>query len=229
MNNLLIAILTLFIFSCNTSVDTYKLDQDSQDIYNLALDNTTGSDTFVRYHLRIPPMPPQLPNARKTDSLERKQFLKWRDSLKSILDTAELFVVANHEIDTISNSDIIGIIETITSNKNNLDYKMNGDTSFNTAIRELCNNKLPFDTLDVLKLRTQFNYKIYSDRAFSSDKFRNIGSVSFSKVAYSTDRNKAAVYTSFICGNLCGSGQILFFQKINGVWKFIKTWDMWVA
>jgi hypothetical protein len=229
MNKLLVIILTLFIFSCHTSVDRNELDQDSQEIYNLSLDITTGSDTIVRYHLRIPPLPPQLPNADKYDSLERMQFIKWQDSLKQILDTAELFVIVNHKIDTLSNSDITSIQETLSANKNNLEYKISGDTSFNEAIKELCNNKLTFDTIDATKLRTQFKYKIYTDREFPKDKVRQIGTVRFSKVAYSSDRKKSVVYTSLICGGLCGSGQILFFEKLNGVWKYIKSWDMWVS
>ena len=229
MNKLLIAILTLSFFSCHTSINKNELDQDSQEIYNLSLDNTTGSDTIVRYHLRIPPLPPQLPNADKYGSAERMQFNKWHDSLKKVLDTAELFVVVNHKIDTLSNSDIASIQETLSANKNNLEYKMSGDTSFNEALRELCNNKLTFDSIDATKLRTKFNYKIYTDRAFPKDKVRQIGTVGFSKIAFSNNRTRAAVYTSFICGGLCGSGQILFFEKTNGLWKYIKTWDMWVS
>jgi len=229
MNKILIAILTFLFFSCHTSVDKNELDHDSQEIYNLSLDNTTGSDTIVRNHLRIPPLPPQQLNADKYDSAERMQFNKWQDSLKKILDTAELFVVINHKIDTLSNSDIESIRETISTNKNNLEYKMNGDTSFNEAIRELCHNRLTFDSIDATKLRTKFNYRIYSDRAFPQDKVRQIGTISFSKIAFSNNRSKAAVYTSFICGNLCGSGQILFFEKLNGVWRYIRTWDMWVS
>ena len=174
-------------------------------------------------------MPPPVSNMEKIDSLERAQFLKWQDSLKSILDTAELFVVVNHKIDTLSNSDITDIIETITSNKGNLDYKMNGDTSFNETLRELCNNKLSFDTIDVTKLKTKSNYQIYSDRYFPKDKVRQIGTVTFSKIAFSSQKDKAAVYTSFVCGGLCGTGQILFFEKLNGIWKYIRIWRMWVS
>lgn len=229
MNKLIVIILALVIISCNTRVDINEFDQDSQEIYNLSLDITTGSNTIVRHHLRIPPLSLQLPNANKYDSVERTQFTKWKDSLKQILDTAELFVVVNHEIDTLSISDIVSIQEIISSKKTNLDYKMNGDTSFNEVIRELCNNKLTFDTIDATKLRTQFKYKIYTDREFPKDKIRQIGTISFSKVAYSSNRKKSAVYTSFICGGRCGSGQILFFEKLNGVWKYIKSWDMWVS
>ena len=228
MNKLLFAILTFTIYSCNTSVDTYQFDQDSQEIYNLSLDNTTGSDTFVRYHLRIPPTPSQL-YGDKVGKLEIAKYEKRIDSLKLILDTIQLFVVVNHKIDTLHSSDVQSIMETITSNKGNLDYKMDGDTSFNETLRELCTNKLSFDTIDVTKLKTQFNYKIYSDRAFPNDEYRQIGMVRFSKVAFSHNKSKAAVYTSFICGRLCGTGQILFFEKVNGKWKYIRSWGMWVS
>jgi hypothetical protein len=224
-----IAILTIFICSCKNSVDTYKLDKDSQEIYNLALDNTTGSDTIVRYHLRIPPMQPPLDNGGKVDKLERLNFQKWQDSMRTILDTTELFVVINHKIDTLYNSAITEIIETITTNKSNLDYKMNGDTSFNETLRKLCNNKLSYDTIDVLKLKTQFNYKIYSDRSYPKKEFNQIGKLRFSKIAFSYKKDKAAIYTSLMCGRLCGTGQILFFEKVKGTWKYIRTWEMWVS
>jgi hypothetical protein len=97
MNKLLIVILTLSILSCNTTADKYKLDQDSQNIYNLALDYITGSDTSVRYGLRIPAMPP-VSKMDKIDNLENAQYLKWQGSFKSILDAAELFVVVNHKM-----------------------------------------------------------------------------------------------------------------------------------
>ena len=228
MNKILIAILTLSIYSCKTSVDTNELDQDSEEIYNLSLANTTGSDTIVRYHLRIPPTPPQL-YGNKVGKLKLLKYQQRRDSLKLIMDTIQLFVVVNHQIDTLHSSDVQDIMETITSNKNNLEYKMKGDTSFNETLKELCNNKLSFDTIDVTNLKTQFNYRIYSDRVFPDDKYRQIGAVSFSKVAFSNNKSKAAVYTSFVCGRLCGTGQILFFEKVNGKWKYIRTWEMWVS
>ncbi|MFT3902230.1 MAG: hypothetical protein QM727_03615 [Niabella sp.] len=228
MNKLLIAILVLSIYSCKISVDTSVLDQDSRDIYSLSIANTTGSDTIFRYHLRIPPpLPTLIQNAE--DSIENLQYKRWQDSVRQLLSTAELFVVVNHKIDTLPKSDIESILKTISFNRDNMKYKIKGDTSFNDAIRELCNNKLDFDTIDVRELRTKFNYKIYSDRNFPDDKIHKIGTVRLSKIAFSDNRSKAAVYTSFICGGLCGSGQILFFQKINRAWNYINSWDLWVA
>lgn len=229
MTKLIIALLTIFIISCTSLVDRPKIDQDSQDILNLSLDNSVGSDSTWRYHFKIPPINPSLVYNKKISSLENQKFLKWQDSMRSILDTLELFVVIDHKIDTLNAEEILDILETITSNKNNLDDKMNGDTSFNDALKELCNNKLDFDTLKSDKFITQFNYKIYSDRSFPNDKFKQIGRISFSKIGFSGKKDKAAVYTIFTCGRLCGNGRILFYEKIMGKWKYVKTWERWVS
>ena len=66
---------------------------------------------------------------------------------------------------------------------------MKGDTSFNETLRELCTNRLSFDTIDVTKLKTQFNYEIFSDRVFPNDKYREIGIVRFSKIAFSKNKD----------------------------------------
>lgn len=214
-----------FLLSCTIAVDSNSLDKDSQEIYSLSLDETTGSDTIHRYHLRIPPLPPPLPDADKEDILKRIQFQKWKDSVKASLLEVELFVIVNHKIDTLANSDLLTIRQIFFSNQS----EPQRDTSFNAAIRELCNNKLMIDTLDPSKLHTTFNYKIYADREFPKDKFRKIGSVSFSKIAFSKDRSKAVVCASFFCGGLCGYGKLLFFEKPHGTWEFKNSRDLWVS
>jgi len=54
----------------------------------------------------------------------------------------------------------------------------------------------------------------------------------FAKISYpliSTDRKKAIVYGSYICGGLCGSGGIFYLEKLNGVWKIVGYERRWVA
>jgi hypothetical protein len=119
-------------------------------------------------------------------------------------------------------------MESISADKNTPDPKR-GDTSFNETLRDLCNNKLSVDTFDIKSLKPQFNYEIYSSKLVPDDKYRQIGVVSFSKVGFSKDKSKAAVYTKFVCRGLCGNGQILFFKKVDGNWKYIKRWEMWVS
>ena len=193
MNKLLIPVLTLLLFSCNNQVNNIHLDKNTIEVYNLALENTIGSDTVWRYHLKLPPPLFQTPDVSKVDGAEHARFLKWRDSVKSILDTAELFVIINHKIDTLSASDIKSIRETLTS-KSNLEYKMKGDTSFNETLLNLCNNNLTFDSIEIKNFATDFNYEIYSDKKYPDDKLRKIGSVSFSKVAFNLDEKVSSYF-----------------------------------
>ena len=216
------------MISCNHSINKIKIDQDTKDILNLAFDNSIGSDTVWRYHFKIPPVNPALFYNKKISRKENLRFLKWQDSLRSILDTSELFVVVNRKIDTLPTSEII-VIKEMLGSKNNFEYKMNGDTSFNETLKALCSNRINMDTIDTKNLATQFNYKIYSDKFYPTDDFKKIGLLQFSQVAFSNKRDKAAVYTSFYCGRLCGTGQILFYKKLNGKWKFIRKLDMWVS
>lgn len=229
MTKLLVFTLTLLFFSCSDPINKINLDKDAIDVYNLALEKTIGSDTTWRYHLKIPPpflfQPSQI---YKVDRDEHLRLLKWRDSIKSVLDTAELFVIINRKIDTLSSSDIKRISETLNS-ENNLQHKMKGDTSFNATLLILKNKNTLFDSIKIKDFTTKFNFKIYSDKNFPDDKLRKIGSISFSRVAFNLAKNRAVVYTSFICGGLCGSGQILFFEKLNGKWEYLKTWEMWVS
>ncbi|MEI9958485.1 MAG: hypothetical protein WDM90_19760 [Ferruginibacter sp.] len=221
MNKLIIFLIAISFLCCNNSVNNYTLDQDSKDVYNLALENTTGSDTLARYQF--------LTIAPDFSNISKIKYQKRIDSIKKIMDTATFYVKVWHDIITISSSDSLHIQETVTSNKENLKYEMDGDTSFNEALKQLCNNKLLFDTLDVTLLKSKFNYKIYSDRNPPTYKLREIGEVGFSKIAFTNNKTKAAIYTNFFCGRLCGIGQILFFEKTNGVWKFIRSWTMWAS
>lgn len=223
MTKYLFAASFIFICSCN-SWKNNKTEQNASALYNLALESTTGSDTILRYHLRIPPMPKDI----DWDTKRLEKFKHWRDSLLAILDTAEIYVVVNHKKTILDSSVVQNIIKIITAKKTPPGFKMNGDTSFNEALRDLCNNRLVIDTIRVKDLKTKFNYKIYSDRNFPKDRTRKLGAVIFSKIGYSEKRDKSAIYTIFICGSHCGSEQILFFEKEQGMWKYKKEWRMGV-
>ena len=209
-------------FSCTNSIKTAHADRDKTDIYNLALDNTIGSDTLWR-HSKIAPRP-----SFEQDSLEFLKYSHWKDSIQSILDTVEFFVVVNREIDTLSGLKLNEIISNINS-KGDLQYDKDFDTSFNEIVKKLSNTKTDHDTLLIQSFISKFHYKIYADGQFPNDNLGEIGSISFSRIEFNNQKNKAAVYTSFNCGRLCGNGQILFFAKENGNWAFCYRWDLWVS
>lgn len=54
------------------------------------------------------------------------------------------------------------------------------------------------------------------NRAFSTGLF------SMSEIAFDQEHRRALVSYSFVCGSLCGSGAVLLFEKVDGVWKTSK-------
>lgn len=50
-------------------------------------------------------------------------------------------------------------------------------------------------------------------RAFANGLF------TVSEVAFDNERNRAIVSFSFVCGSLCGSGNVWLFEKVDGAWK----------
>jgi hypothetical protein len=54
------------------------------------------------------------------------------------------------------------------------------------------------------------------------------GYVTFSKVGFNTDLTEALLYSEHICG-LCGGGEYVLMQKIDGHWKIVGESSTWVS
>lgn len=48
-----------------------------------------------------------------------------------------------------------------------------------------------------------------------------------SKVKYKG--NYACFYYSYHCGGLCASGNVVVMEKVNGVWKILNNFELWVS
>ena len=46
---------------------------------------------------------------------------------------------------------------------------------------------------------------------------------------FSIDNKKAFVELSSYCGGLCGNGEFIFLEKINGKWKIIERFETWIS
>ena len=64
---------------------------------------------------------------------------------------------------------------------------------------------------------------------WKSEKFRYIASIKFSDIKINTQHNKAVFYLDFLCGKLCGSGEIIFCQKIATRWQIVDRYLIWVS
>lgn len=53
------------------------------------------------------------------------------------------------------------------------------------------------------------------------------GIISFSRVGFDSSLDEAIVSTQFVCGTLCGDGEIYVLHKRRGRWKVAMHWMVW--
>ncbi|NRT16681.1 hypothetical protein HNP99_003053 [Flavobacterium sp. 28A] len=46
---------------------------------------------------------------------------------------------------------------------------------------------------------------------------------------FSVDNDKAYLQLNHYCGHLCGSGTAIYLKKINGNWKILEEWQIWIS
>ena len=58
--------------------------------------------------------------------------------------------------------------------------------------------------------------------------FKN-GLFTLSEIVFNKKHNRALVSYSFVCGELCGHGNVLVLKKVGEKWKVHKTCQGWVS
>ena len=51
----------------------------------------------------------------------------------------------------------------------------------------------------------------------------------FSNVGFNDQHDQAFVYVGRSCGGLCGSGEYVLLNKVNGRWEILKEQELWVS
>ena len=55
------------------------------------------------------------------------------------------------------------------------------------------------------------------------------GVLTLSEIIFNKKRNRALVSYSFVCGELCGYGNVLVLRKVGEKWKIYRTCEGWVS
>ena len=55
------------------------------------------------------------------------------------------------------------------------------------------------------------------------------GVLTLSEIVFNKKRNRALVSYSFVCGELCGYGNVLVLRKVGEKWKIYRTCEGWVS
>lgn len=220
MAKYILILYALFLLSCKSKTDKPQVETDESQILNITLDKIIGSDTTYRYHLKDRTAPvPYIAFTHKIDSLEYFKRERWIDSVQNVLDTATLFVTVYKQNEDMVEAYIDMILDTIKNRRT--------DTAFNYVLNLLCRQNFSKDTIDISLLKPKYNFKIYNADIAPVDRVKKIGSLRFSKIAFNLTKDTACIFTSFHCGEFCSKGDIYFFIKVHGKWRYIKKWELW--
>ena len=53
--------------------------------------------------------------------------------------------------------------------------------------------------------------------------------ISYSKIVYNANKTKASFYFENYCAGMCGIGQVVLMEKVNGIWEIKETITNWVT
>tara|TARA_R110000796_G_scaffold77584_2_gene173192 strand:+ start:56183 stop:56905 length:723 start_codon:yes stop_codon:yes gene_type:complete len=105
----------------------------------------------------------------------------------------------------------------------NEDYGL--DSTWRSVLRfdNLDKSKLVFFDLKKVKLKLNLVYESKSS-GINAD-----SSMSFSKVVFNDAFDRGCFYYTLNCGGLCGTGNLVFVEKIDGRWRIIQTVTVWIS
>ena len=82
----------------------------------------------------------------------------------------------------------------------------------------------------LIDINTKFNGNyIWFEENIIGDKVHYSGFFSFSRVGFNSDKTKAMMVFEYNYAPLCGSGDILVFEKIDGNWEIINSMELWIS
>jgi len=210
----------LVIVGCNQSKNS---GNENYQLYNVVFDKSIGNPGMWRKKAKGSLL--WLTNSIKTreDSLKNNNLLKWIDSTNKVIDTANLYVLIE---DTLISKIPIDAPFEMTFQNNQLLQK---DTTFIPILKSLFRSDNNIEIIDKSKIKPKENYKLVNTKYNSRNEFKEVGTLSFSKISYNNSKDKACVYASLICGQLCGHGRIFFLEKIKGHWIILDYNELWIS
>lgn len=153
------------------------------------------------------------------------------------------YEVFDHKSETITNPDL-SMLKTMTYNDTIFIKRISIEPGLRNVIVKLTSDKSehPKIKAELLKF-SSIDVGTITDKKFNSF-FRNIRKidngwkrinkkygtnkiVEFSQVSY--NGQFASAYYGIHCGSLCGTGNIIVFEKVNGKWKILTEINLWTA
>jgi hypothetical protein len=148
------------------------------------------------------------------------------DSLKKELDTAKLYVLIGDSLLSLQKNHLQLKLKTLA----NLNSESTNDTILNDWFRGINISYKPgeFD-LRNLNSKYKYTYTLISKFRRPKSKVFIVGTFSMSSIFFNKKRDRAFVYSTFVCGSLCGEGRDIYLAKRKGKWEIIRKITAWVS
>lgn len=151
--------------------------------------------------------------------------------------------VFNHENDTITNSDL-SLLYSMTYKDTTFLKRVVKEKGLREVVVQLTSDKtanpkikadllrkpsIEIETITNKKYNSYFKKLRILNKGWNGikRKYDTNKVVEFSKVNY--HEQFASVYYAIHCGGLCGAGNIVIFEKVNGKWKIVTEINLWMA
>lgn len=153
------------------------------------------------------------------------------------------YEVLDHKSDTITKLDL-SMLYNMTYKDTTFIKRVSTEKDLRDVIVQLTSDKSEHPKIDAELLTTQsIEIETITDKTFNSF-FRNSKRIDKGwkriKKKYGTDKvvefsqvnyngQFASTYYGIHCGSLCGAGNIVIFERINGKWRILTEINLWMA
>lgn len=99
------------------------------------------------------------------------------------------------------------------------------DSTWQSVLRfeNLDKSKSTFFDLKKVRLKINLVYESMSSGIHADS------SMSFSKVVFNDTFDRGCFYYTLSCGRLCGTGNLVFIEKVDSCWTIIQTATVWIS
>jgi hypothetical protein len=234
MNKTIVSILlALLIFlSCNhhdrNSIQKGE-DSNELEITTLVFDASVYSDTTYKEML-LEERPIGInfgwKGRIKLSKKDQKKFNLETDSLRNELDTAQLYVLITDSLLEVH----ANYLQSKPENIKSIEDGINNATLLSAWKKEIVINRKA-GRFDLKNLLSKYHYKYLLQSQFRRPKGDVFiaGTFSMSPIFFNKKRDKAFVYSTFVCGSLCGEGRDIYLAKIKGKWEIVGRVSDWVS
>ncbi|MCB9320956.1 MAG: hypothetical protein H6570_16855 [Lewinellaceae bacterium] len=217
-------LIIFFTNGCSTNVVS-----DEVEILSLIFNSQIGDYEHFGSSPPAPPLPPSFDELERYSSLdsaklnlisiEWQQYFKQEEEYDKIV---ELWKIRMQNIEKkivffnkcrLSAQDKIWVIEEIKKYEIDSNFL---NKPINWKISDIKNNS-KYELIE---------YKIFKDSKLDTV---HVGIMKFSNIGFNNEKNLAIVYFDWLCGSLCGDGNLAILEKKANIWKIKEIVNLWIS